>query len=43
VLVDMDRVVGALAGSADEKCSLHRRLYLDQFPDRTTPLSALPR
>src|SRR2546422_5736411 len=42
VLVDADGVIGALAWSTDEECSLHRGLNLNQSPNRTTPLSPLP-
>jgi len=33
VFVDVHRVVGTLAGSADEKCALDRGLDVDQLTD----------
>jgi hypothetical protein len=35
VLVDVDGVIGAFAGSPDEKCSLYGRLNLNKLSDTT--------
>jgi len=36
VLVDVERVVGALAGSPDEKGTFYGRLNVDQLTDKTS-------